>query len=105
VVITIVPLAPTAQQEFVGQETARSWFVVPDVWGDHDEPSAVARIVPPPPTAQHEVVEGHATPRSAYVVPELSLDQVDPPFDVVRIVPLFPTAKQFVDDGHLTQSS
>jgi hypothetical protein len=61
-VITMVPLAPTAQQSPVTHDTPPSELLVPDVCATQlAPPLPVATIVPPAPTAQHELDVGHDT--------------------------------------------
>jgi hypothetical protein len=66
VVVSTVPLAPTAKQfDADGQATPRRLLVVPEVCLAHDDPPFVeARITPLAPTAKHTDPDGHATPFS-----------------------------------------
>ena len=91
--MTIVPLAPTAQQAPDTQAIPYKPFVVPDVCETDVDPVVVlAMIVPPAPTLQHELDDGHETASSWLLVPEVSEDQLEPVFVLSRIVPLAPTA-------------
>jgi hypothetical protein len=76
-----------------GQETPRSFCVVPEVCEDQDDPPLfVATIVPPTPTAQQALVVGHEIAWRSVAVPELCELQLEPPLVVPRIVPAAPAA-------------
>src|ERR671931_421795 len=66
---------------------------------------AYASIVPPAPTAQQRIAEGHQSPLRFCAVAELWDAHVLPPFVVARIVPVAPTAQHVVVLAHATPLS
>src|SRR5204862_8014685 len=80
----------------------RSAESVPELCAAHDPPpSALARTVPPSPTAVHRAALAQLTAFRSLPVPYACLLHVAPPSAVRRIVPLSPTATQALAPAQL----